>query len=228
MSGLAERFPEFQAPGLQVTPNELDRYEFIHTGILSTSATYIGTSAGGTATVPKALVLITRITDYPRNLLYSVVGTNDIAGTFTTNGFDQFGQPITETVTQAGTVAAGTPAFAIAGTKIFASVTSGTFTAKSDTVGLGSARWGVAVGTAGTLAFKLGLLTKIAGSTDVKNITWVKENVATGLAGGTIGALVDTTNHAFTGTAIMAGTESYRVLVKTTFQNAGKPNMTLL
>ncbi len=227
MSGFAERFPEFQAPGLQGTPNELDRYERINTGILSISATWVGTAAGGTAGVAKPLVLINTLLDYPRNLLYSVVGTNDIGGTWTANGQDQFGQNITETVTN-GTVAAGTPAWAVAGTKIFAKVTSGTFTAKSDTVGLGSARLGVAIGTAGTTIFKLGLLTKIAGSTDVKAITWTTQNVTTTLGGGTIGAYVDVTNHAFTGTSIMAGTESYQVLLKPTFINTQKVNLTLL
>ncbi len=228
MSGLRESNYQFVQAGGQVTPNEIDRYERINTGILSVSATWVGTSAGGTATVAKPLVLINTLLDYPRNILYSVVGTNDIAGTFVTNGFDQFGQPVTETVTQTGTVAAGTPAFAIAGTTIWGKVTSGTFTAISTTVGLGSARWGVAVGTSGTTAFKLGLLTKIAGSTDVKAITWTKEHVTTTLGGGTIGAYVDATNHAFTGTAIMGGTEQYQVLLKSNFDNSGKPNLTLL
>ena len=227
MSGLIENNYQFVQAGGQVTPNEIDRYERINTGILSTSATWVGTAAGGTSTEAKALVLINRILDYPRNLLYSAVGTNDMGGTWVVNGFDQFGQPITETVAN-GTVAAGTPAFTVAGTKIFASVTSGTFTVTTGAVGLGSARLGVAVGTAGTTAFKLGLLTKIAGSTDVKAIGWVKENVPTTLGGGTIGAYVDATNHAFTGTAIMGGTESYNVLLKTTFDNGSKPKMTLL
>jgi hypothetical protein len=227
MSGLKEHQYEFVQAGGQVTPNEIDRYERINTGILSISATWVGTAAGGTATVAKPLVLINTLLDYPRNLLYSTVGTNDIGGTFVTNGFDQFGQPVTETVTN-GTVAAGTPAFGIAGTVIFAKVTSGTFTATSTSVGLGSARWGVAVGTAGTTAFKLGLLNKIAGSTDVKAITWTTQNVTTTLGGGTIGAYVDATNHAFTGTSIMAGTESYQVLLKSTFDNGGKPNLTQL
>lgn len=227
MSGAGERFPEFQQALLQVTPNELDRYERINTGVLSVSATWVGTAAGGTSTQAKALVLINTLLDYPRNLLYSHVGTNDNGGTWVVNGFDQFGQPVTETVGN-GTVAAGTPAWAVAGTKIFAKVTSGTFTTATGAVGAGSPRLGVAVGTAGTTIFKLGLLTKIAGSTDVKAITWIKENVPTTLNGGTIGAYVDATNHAFTGSAIMAGTEAYVVLLKPTFSNLHKANLALL
>ena len=227
MSGLKEHYIDFGVSKSQATPDELDRYEHLNTGILSISATWVGTCAGGTATVAKPLVLINTLLDHPRNLLYSAVGTNDFGGTWTVNGKDQFGQTITETVTN-GTVAAGTPAFAVAGTKIFAQVTSGTFTATSTSVGSGSARLGVAIGTAGTTAFKLGLLTKIAGSTDVKAITWTTQNVTTTLNGGTIGALVDATNHAFTGTSIMAGTESYKVILKPSFDNSFKANMAKL
>jgi hypothetical protein len=227
MSGLAEHNPEFLFAGAQVTPNEIDRYEHINTGILSVSPTWIGTAAGGTSTQVKALVIINKLLDYPRNLLYSCVGTNDMGGTWVVNGKDQFGNSITETVAN-GTVAAGTPAFAVAGTQIFAEVTNGTFTYITDAVGNGSARLGVAIGTAGTTAFKLGLLTKIAGSTDVKAITWIKENVPTTLNGGTIGAYVDAVNHAFTGSAIMAGTEAYKALVKPSRPNHGNANLARL
>lgn len=227
MSGLGEQLPGFTNLAGQVTPSEIDRYERINTGILSISATWVGTAAGGTSTEAKALVLINTLLDYPRNLLYSVVGTNDHGGTFTVNGYDQFGAGITETVGN-GTVAAGTPGWAVAGTKIFAKVTSGTFTVATGAVGLGSARLGVAVGTAGTTAFKLGLLTKIAGTNDVKAITWVTQGVTTTLNGGTIGSFVDATNHAFSGSSIMAGTESYQVLVKPSFSNLQKTNLAAL
>ena len=223
MSGLKSLggLPGTGFSNMEATPDELDRYEHINTGILSVSATWVGTAAGGTSTESKALVLINRLLDHPRNLLYSQVGTADAGGSWTINGIDQFGQVIRETV-GSGTAAAGTPAWAVAGTKIFMAVTSGTFTTATGQVGLGSPRIGVAVGTAGTTAFKLGLLTKIAGTADVKMITWIKENVATTLGGGTIGAYVDATNHAFTGTAIMAGTEAYKVLLKPTWDNASQ------
>lgn len=226
MSGLSEigGLPSFASGGAQVAPRDIDRYERINTGILSTSATWVGTAAGGTSTQAQPLVLINTLLDYPRNLLYSQVGTADNGGTWVINGYDQFGQVVRETVGN-GTVAAGTPAWAKAGTTVFMKVTSGTFTTATGAVGLGSPRIGVAVGTAGTTAFKLGLLTRIAGSTDVKAISWVKENVVTTLNGGTIGAFVDVTNNAFTGSAIMAGTESYTAIVRSTYDNAGKANL---
>src|SRR3990172_4608003 len=196
MSGLRESNYEFVQAGGQVTPNEIDRYERLNTGILSVSSTWVGTAASGTATQAKALVLINKLLDHPRNVLYGVVGTADCGGSWTINGYDQFGQPINETVALA-TAVAGTPARAVAGTKIFASVTSGTFTATSTTVGAALGQIGVAIGTSTTAAFKLGLLTKIASTADVRMITWVKENVVTTLGGGTIEAYVDATNHAF-------------------------------
>ena len=225
MSGLRESNYEFVQAGGQVTPNEIDRYERINTGILSISNTWVGTAASGTATQAKALVLINTLLDHPRNLLYGIAGTGDAGGSWTVNGYDQFGQPINETVALA-TAAAGTSG--VAGTLIFAKVTSGTCTLTSDTAGGALGRVGVAVGTSTTAAFKLGLLTKIASTADVKAITWVKENVVTTLGGGTIGDCVDATNHAFTGTSIMAGTESYNVLLKSTYDNSGKANLTLL
>ena len=225
MSGLSEKFYGFIESGGQVSPRDIDRYERINTGVLSISATWVGTAAGGTSTQAKPLVLINKLLDYPRNLLYSAVGTSDMGGTWVVNGKDQFGQVITETVAN-GTVAQGTPAFAVAGTKIFAEVTSGTFTVTTGALGAGSARIGVAIGTAGTAAFKLGLLTKIGGSADVKSITWISSDVPTTLNGGTIGAYVDATNHAFTGTSIMGGTESYSVLLKPSFDNSGRTKLT--
>lgn len=227
MSGLGQYDYAFTNAGGQVAPNEYDAYTQYQVINPTTSATWFGTAAGGTSTEAKPLVIINKLADYPRNLLYSVVGTNDMGGTWVVNGKNQFGETITETVAS-GTVAAGTPAFAIAGTKIFASITSGTFTVTTGAVGLGSARLGVAVGTSTTAAFKLGLPTKIAGSTDVKAITWSKENVTTTLNGGTIGSFVDATNHAITGSAIMGGTECYTVLFKTTYSNLGKPNLASL
>lgn len=226
MSGLGEigGLPGFNTGGQRVQPSDVDRYEHLNTGVLSISATWVGTAAGGTSTQAKVLVLINKILDHPRNLLYSQVGTADMGGTWIINGVDQFGGTVTETVGNA-TVAAGTPAWAVAGTKIFREVISGTFTTATGGVGLGSPRIGVAVGTAGTTAFKLGLLTKIGGSADVKTITWVKENVATTLNGGTIGAYVDATNHAITGTSIMAGTESYKAIFVPTWDNKGKTNL---
>lgn len=221
MSGLKEHYVDFGVSKSQVTPDEIDRYERMNTGILSISTTWFGTTAAGTSTQAKPLVLINAIADHPRNALYQVAGSSDMGGTWVINGYDQFGGYQTETVA-IGTAANGG---SVAGTVIWGSMTSGTFTFTTGDVGSGTPKLGVAVGTAGTTAFKLGLLTKIASTLDVKAITWIKENVVTTLGGGTIGAYVDATNHAFTGSAIMAGTESYTVLLKSTFDNASKPKM---
>lgn len=203
------------------TPDELDRYEVVNTNILSVSPTWVGTTAAVAADATSALVLINRLLDHPRNLLYGAVGTADHGGTWIINGIDQFGATTRETV-GSGTVAAGTPAFAVAGTKIFREVTSGTFTGATGGVGNILPRLGVAIGTATTAKHRIGLLTKIAGSTDVKAITWIKENVPTTMNGGTIGALVDVTNHAFSGSAIIGGTESFKVIIRPTFDNSSQ------
>ncbi len=227
MSGLKERLPEVQM-GYKATPDELDQYTQYVVSNPSTSATWCGTCAGGTSTQAKALVIINKNLDYPRNLLYGVVGTADMGGAWTVNGKDQFGNVISESVTL-GTAAAGTPAVAIAGTAIFSQVTSGTFTVATGAVGAGSARLGVAIGTtpgASNDKYWLGLPVKIAAYTDVKAISWNKEHVQTTMNGGTVGtALVSTTTHAFCGTGVMGGTETFVVTVKSTYDNSGKANL---
>jgi hypothetical protein len=204
--------------GLRATPDEIDRYEVVNTGVLSISSTWFGTAAAGTSTQAKAYVIINKFADHPRNALYAVAGSSDMGGTWAVNGKDQFG------VTQSETVAIGTAAngATVAGTKIWRQIDSGTFTTATAALGNGTPKVGVAIGTAAGVAFKLGLLTKIGGSTDVVNIVWIKENVATTLNGGTIGSFVDATNHAFSGSAIMAGTEVYKALIRPTFDNASQ------
>lgn len=226
MSGIKESQNAFQQAKAQMTPDEMDRYEQYQVIHPSVSATFVGTAAG-TQTQSVALTLSAVRLDYPRNLLYGIVGTADVGGTLTVSGKDQFGQVISESV-GSGTAAAGTPAFAIAGTKIFAEVTGGTVTfATSAGQGNGTARVGVAIGTATTAKFWIGLPTKIAGTSDIKNITWIKENVQTTLNGGTIHSTtyINTTTHAISGSSVMAGTEVYSVLFKSTHDNSGKVNM---
>lgn len=223
MPGFKKHFPEVQFGNAKITPDEIDRYEQYVVINPTTSATWFGTAAGGTSTQAKALVITNRLADFPRNLLYSVVGTADMGGTWVVNGKDQFGSTITETV-GSGTAAAGTPVFAIAGTKIFAQVTSGTFTVATGAVGNGSARLGAAIGTSTTAKYWLGLPDKIASTADVKAISWSKEFVSTTMNGGTIGAQISATTHAFTGTAIMGGTESFTVLYKPTYNAEAEGN----
>ncbi len=216
-TGLKKFFPDVRFSGNQATPDELDRYESYIVAYPGTSLTYVGTCAAGTNAQAKPLVLINANLDYPRNLRYSVVGTNDVGGTWTVNGKDQFGAAISETV-GSGTVAQGTPAFDTAGTKIFALVSSGTFTFAAGSAGSGSAQLGVAYGgTAGTTAY-FGLPTKIAAVSDVKRITIVKNNVNTTLGGGTISStVVGTTNHTFNGTAVLGTADMFIVTLKSTY-----------
>lgn len=220
--GLKKEVTSVRFNNNKVTPDEMDRYEQYVVYCPATSYNWVGTAAGGTAGQAKALVLINKNLDYPRNLDYGVVGTGDIGGTWVINGYDQFGNVITETV-GSGTVAAGTPAFRTSGTKVFAKVTSGTFTVAG--VGSGSATLGVAAGgTAGSTAY-FGLPTKIASTADVKSITYVNNFVATTLNGGTPGALVGTTYHTFNGTAALGTCTAYIVTFKSTYnaEHEGNP-----
>ena len=213
MGGLKKHFPDIRFSGNLVTPDEMDqyiKYDVINPG---TSLTWVGTCAAGTNAQAKALVLINKSLDYPRNLMYGVVGTNDVGGSWTVNGYDQFGVTVTETVGN-GTVAKGTPAFSNVGTQIFAEVTSGTFTFATGSAGNGSAQLGVPLGgTDGSIAY-FGLPTKISAITDVKSITYMTEFAPKTLDGGTISTtLVDATNHRFCGTADLDGTTSYSVTI---------------
>lgn len=213
MPGIKKHMPDIRFSSNKVSPDEIDQYIQYCVINPGTSLTWVGTAAGGTSTQSKALVLINKVLDYPRNLMYGVVGTNDLGGTWTVNGKDQFGNSITESV-GSGTVAAGTPAFSTAGTQIFSEVTSGTFTFATGSAGAGSAQVGVAMGgTAGSTCY-FGLPTKIKSYTDVKSITYISEDAPVTLNGGTVGTtIVDSTYHRFCGTADLNGTTSYIVTI---------------
>jgi hypothetical protein len=223
MSGLKQHFPEFQF-GARVTPDEIDRYDQYQVINPSISDVWFGTVSAATANA--AYVLTNIRADYPRNVLFVALGVaGGMGGTAVVNGKNQFGEVITETLSFGSAAGGGT----VAGTKIFAQVTSATFTP----VGLGgtavgTAKLGVAIGTSATTAFVLGLPSKIAATTDVKAITWSKEHVSTTLNGGTIAAYVNTAQHGFTGSAVMGGTEVYTVLFKSTYDNSGKANLAAL
>lgn len=217
MAGLKDNFPGVFAKdtGYGVTPDEMDMYRKYDVIFPTTSITWFGTTAAGTAGAAKAYVVINKTADYPRNVAAAVEGTADMGGVWVINGKNQFGESITETIT-VGTAANGGT---VAGTKIFAEVLSGTCTIAATGVGNGTPKLGVDT-TGTTLLF--GLPDKIASTADVKAITWAKENVVTTLNGGTIGAYVDTTQHGFRGTADLAGTEVYSVLYKPTYNASGQ------
>lgn len=229
MSGLKMYDNQFTAGArAQVTPDEVDayvRYDVIHPG---TSHVAIGTAAVGTATQVKAFVITNLRPDYPRNLLFDLSGSNDIGGTATINGFDQFGGTMQEVMGFGTVVSPGTQ---VAGSRIFAQVVSGSMTFAAGSAGSGTPKLGYASGTGsfGTgLACLFGLPTKIRSVQDVKNVVWDSNTTTTALYGGTIGGtaspvLVNTAQHGFMGTHILALTDAYYVTLKPTWDNASQP-----
>lgn len=215
---LKRYFPDVRMGGNRVTPDELDQIIDYTVMYPATSATFLGTCAGGTSTQAKALVITNKALDYPRTLLASVVGTADMGGVFVVNGKNQFGDTIAETIT-IGTAAAGTPAGSAAGTMIFSEVTSGTFTVATTASGAGSAQLGVAIGTAAGAVAKFGLPVKIKSVNDVKSITWINDGGATAINGGTVqsSSYVGTSNFDFQGSAVVATTDIYKVRVRSTY-----------
>lgn len=209
----------------QITPDEIDRYEIYHVIHPGTAHNAIGTAAVGTSGQTKAFVITNLRPDYPRNLLFDLSGSNDIGGTATVNGFDQFGNAQTEAIGFGTSASPGTQA---SGSKIFAEVISGSVTFAVGSAGSGTPVLGYAnvAGTAGTgtaLGCLFGLPTKIASVNDVKSITWDNNTTTTALLGGTVGTstLVKTAQHAFVGTAAPALTSIYTVTVKSTWDNSG-------
>lgn len=169
-----------------ITPDEIDRYEvyqIINPNTINANQ-WIGTWAVAGTAAAGALVIINAISDYPRNLEFSLTGTAaGMTGTASVTGFSQFGSTQTETFTFAGASNGGT----VAGTKVFAQVTSGTLNFGT-AVGNGTARLGV--GTTGTTAL-FGLPFKVGGTTDLKILS---VNAGTGgvtVNGGTIAAFID-------------------------------------
>ena len=60
---------------------------------------------------------------------------------------------------------------------------------------------------------------------DVKRLTWIKNGTYTPIQAGTIGTLVvDTTNHAFRGTAVMAATDEWVVEIRPTYNYENDTN----
>jgi hypothetical protein len=217
--GLKQYHPEFAFSGAQVDTDEIDMYVQYEVYAPGTSQTAIGTTAVGTSTQAKALVLINAVPDYPRNLFVTCSGSNDLGGTFVVNGKDQFGGTITESIGFATVVSPGTSAV---GSKIFGAVTSGTWTFAAGSAGSGTPKLGVAYGgTAGSTAW-FGLPVRIGTVSDVKSISITKNFVPTTLNGGTIDStIVSTSRHAFAGTAVLGTVDSFSVTLKSTYNNVG-------
>lgn len=212
MASLKRDIPGIRFSGIKVTPDEIDQTRQYSVNNPSTSATWYGTAASASA----AAFGITNINaDYPRNILVTIGGVaGGMGGTATVNGKDQFGNVIQETLGFATANGGGS----VAGTKIFAQVTSGTCTP----VGLGGTAvgtmsLGVAIGTAANLVALFGLPDKIGAVSDVKRMTFIDNGTAKNINGGTIAAYIGTANHTFRGTAIVAATDQYHLTVRSTF-----------
>jgi hypothetical protein len=218
MSGLGELGLEYAfATGVsQVAQRDIDQYDFISIGHPSVdTAWYAAGTVAGTAVT--ALALKNQLSDYPRNIAYCFTGGTS-GGTITVNGIDQFGVAFTEKVAL-GSVAGGGTTY---GTVIAAKFLSGTVNPNTSTTGTYTVGNGTASnGSAASNWF--GLMTKIGGTADVKNIRWDNNGTVTGLNKGTaMGTLIDANRHAFQGTSGVAITDSYAVILKPTFDNSGK------
>jgi hypothetical protein len=190
-TGLKRHYPDIRFSGNYVTPDEIDRYELytIFNPALSTAAW--GTAVG-TSTQAKAVVFDQVIPDYPRALqmIISCASGSTKGGTATINGYDQFGNAISETF--GGTVIADGGTYV--GTKVFAKVTSpGTFTMGTSNAGNGTVTFGP---TCGETAALFGLPAKIGGSDDIRVFNFGTNSVPVNVGGGTYGAFVSTALHA--------------------------------
>lgn len=175
MAGLKDNFPgvftKVGTTGWQVTPDELDMDQRYYVMNPAVTDTFFGTVSSASA---GAFVLDQTRTAYPRNLLFVALGVaGGMGGTAVINGKNQFGETISETISFGSAAGGGTAA----GTKVFAQVTSGTFTP----VGLGgtavgTAKLGVAIGSADPGVI-FGLPHKLGGTADIKAISWIDADV---------------------------------------------------
>lgn len=210
---------DFRFSGNKVTSDEIDRRVQYQVLWPSVGTATVGTIAAGTAAA--AWTLITTKTDYPRNLLFTVVGpSGGVGGTSVVNGTDQFGASITETVTIASANAGGTTA----GTKIFDTVTSGTYY-PNGVDNTSTATLGYAIGTAATLTGWFGLPVRIGSTSDVKRYTRSFAGVVLPVNGGTISSYISTTTHAFKDSVIGTATTSYSLDILSTYNSENEVNV---
>lgn len=225
MTGLGENFPEFQA-GAQVAPADIDRYETYQI-IGPAIGTFLWGTVVGTSTQAKTVVFNQILPDYPRSVSMKIVPASGSisGGTFTLTGKNQFGVVQTESFAIGTAVDGGTAD----GTKVF-----GVFTACSGTIGTSDA--GNATATlyptaTGTTAL-FGLPAKIAGTGDIKLISFGSTGVAKAVNGGTLGDFIDTTTHAIkapnTITTPAADLSWITVIYKPTYDNKQKTKMAAL
>lgn len=208
--------PGVRFSGVKVAPDELDEVKQYIVMNPSVSGSFVGTAAAGTSTQSSPLVILGAMLDYPRTLLLSVAGSNDVGGSWVVNGKDQFGNVIQETITVGTTANGGT----VAGTKIFGQVTSGTFTFTTGNVGAGTPTLGVAIGTAANLVANFGIPDKIGAVSDVKVILWNDADVMKSVNSGTVtSTYVGTAMHSFNIGQIVAAADSFIIRYRSTFSS---------
>src|ERR1035437_9621170 len=227
MSGLGELggLPGFSIVDQgQVNQGDIDQYIDITVSTPSVDGSFLGTSSG-TATAVTAIVKKNILMDWPRNALYAVNGiaAGTYGGTFTAGFIDQFGVAVTEKVVIGTAVQGGTTE----GTVIVAKFLGGTFQAVSGAagtfIGTASIGAGTGIGTAGNF---FGLLSKIAGTSDVKLIRYSDNGAISVLGGGSlIGTNINANSHSFQGTGGVKVTDTFTVVFKSTYDNTGKGTM---
>lgn len=224
---LKKYFPDVRMGGNKVDPDEINarhHYNVMYPSI-GTATVWSGLGTGNVAATGTIQNLVM---DYPRNLLLTIVGVaGGEGGTASITGKNQFGDAITESIGFATANAGGTAA----GTKIFSSVSAVTV----NTVGLGGTAIGTvtigyAAGTAAGIVAKLGLPVRIRAASDVKRLTFIKNGAVTAINGGTIGTsaltgYIDTVNHSFMGTQIIAATDIYSLDIVSTYNSEANNNV---
>ncbi|MBU3905038.1 MAG: hypothetical protein KJ906_02740 [Nanoarchaeota archaeon] len=118
-----------------------------------------------------ACTLVRTRLDYPRNLLYTLTdnASDTLEGVFTTVGYDQFGESVTESVSVDYDAAATT-----AGTQIFAEIVSIAYVDSGNATTSDTADVGVCI-EADVASF--GLPDKIGAITDVESINFIDAGV---------------------------------------------------
>lgn len=174
---------------LAISPDEIDRYEVHQVEPSGAVQAFLGTTAVGGTSAVSAVVVVSALPDWPRNVEFSVTGTGaGMAGTLVYNARDQFGAIFQETIAIGTNNNGGTSS----GTRVVGQFTSGTVSFGT-AVGNGTTRIGL--GTVGTTAL-IGLPYKLGGTTDVKFLAWTVGTGAVAINGGTIAAFVDVPNSA--------------------------------
>lgn len=229
MSGLGELggLPQF-IPGYggQVAESDIDRYKQVIVTAPSVDGSFIGTISG-TVTANTAIVKRNILLDWPRNVKYAVNGITNgtYGGTFTATFIDQFGQGTTENVVITSAINGGTTF----GTAIVYKFIGGTFQSEAAAgtfIGTAAIGVGTAIGASGNW---FGLMTKIGATGDVKLIRYNNNGAGTVMGGGSLqGTNVSVSRHAFQGTGGVLVTDTYSVLLKSTFDNTGRGTMAAL